>query len=210
MTAVYARVAAFANITGGAPAQVNAACVAATPAAERYRCFMAQYTYPHVRTPTYMLNSKWDLWQLQNILALDADTSRHSSPYAPFVPCLKDLVVSPTACNATQFAQFIGYGAQFEDALAAARAATPPRPYATRHGGFITSCAIHSTAIGGLSHRIAVGGVPMYDALVAWVKRRTAAAVAAAGEAGEAAGSAGDDDEWIVDGAWPHNPTCPK
>lgn len=40
MTDVFSRVADFQNVTGGAAAQVNADCVAATPAAERWRCFM--------------------------------------------------------------------------------------------------------------------------------------------------------------------------
>lgn len=57
MTDVYSRIAVFANVTGGAPEQVNAACVAAYPPSERWKCFMAQYTYPFITTPTFILNS---------------------------------------------------------------------------------------------------------------------------------------------------------
>jgi hypothetical protein len=37
MTSVFARVADYQNVTGGAPEQVNAACVAATPPGERWK-----------------------------------------------------------------------------------------------------------------------------------------------------------------------------
>jgi hypothetical protein len=46
MTECYQRLQIFANITGGLPEQVNAACVAATTAENRWQCFMAQWTLP--------------------------------------------------------------------------------------------------------------------------------------------------------------------
>lgn len=164
MTDVYARIALFANITTGAPEQVNAACVAATPAADRAHCFMAQYTLPHIRTPLFILNSQVDEWQTQNVLAPNVETVPHVTTYAPFVPCITHPV---SGCNATQRDQWLGYGTQFLAALAAARAATPS-DLAARHGGFITSCPIHTTNIGGLSHRISIGGVSMYSAYSRW------------------------------------------
>ena len=41
----YQWVAGAQNVTGG----VNAACIAATPALEQWKCFMAQYTLPHIK-----------------------------------------------------------------------------------------------------------------------------------------------------------------
>jgi hypothetical protein len=78
------------NVTGG-PGTVNDACVAATPVSRRWQCFMAQvrqpttilhypthdiyryavmqFTYPHIKAPLFVLNAKYDAWQLGNIWA---------------------------------------------------------------------------------------------------------------------------------------------
>ncbi len=188
MSGVYARVADFSNITGGAPEQVNAACVAATPPALRARCFMAEYTLPHVATPTFVVNSRVDEWQTQNILAPNTVTLPAVTTYAPFAPCIRAPV---SGCNATQAGQWRGYAGQFLGALAAARAATPPAA-AAGHGGVITSCPIHTTLIGGLSHRIKVGGASLYDHIVAWVDGSVA------------------QDTWTFDVDYPGNDSCPK
>ena len=29
-----------------------------------------QYTYPHIKTPIFLLNARYDTWQLENILQL--------------------------------------------------------------------------------------------------------------------------------------------
>jgi hypothetical protein len=110
--------------------------------------------------------------------------------YPPFKPCIAD--PGPVGCNATQFAQWSNFSSQFLGALAAARAATPPGA-AAGHGGFITSCPIHTTAIGGLSHRITIGGVTMYDAVVEWVFQTRGAGA----------------DYWTYDVDWPGDKSCP-
>jgi hypothetical protein len=189
MSDVYARVAAFGNVTGGAPGQVNADCVAATPPPLRARCFMAQYTLPHIATPTFVVNSRVDEWQAQNILAPNTVTLPAVTTYAAFAPCIK-APLTP-ACNATQAAQWVGLGEQFLSALAGARAATPPAA-AARHGGVITSCPIHTTLIGGLSHRIKVGGKSLYEHIVEWMDGVVA------------------QDTWSLDVDYPGNDSCPK
>ena len=195
-TEMYQRVAAFGNVSGGLPEQVNADCAAAYPAEEdRWHCFMAQYTYPHVRTPTFLLQSQVDEWQAQNILAPDLDTSVAVHTYAPFVPCI--LHPGPpgqggSQCNATQWAQWSGYAAQFFAALYASMAATPPDTLA-RSGGVITSCPIHTTAISGKSHSIVVGGRSMYDWLVAWYD----------------SGAPKEGGAWTLDLPWPGDKSCP-
>ena len=223
MTEVFASVAEFSNVTGGAPEQVNAACVAATPPARRWQCFMAQYTLPHLATPSFVVNSMVDQWQSENVLAPNPTYVRALSPYPPFVPCIKAPTVGASAtCNATQAAQWVGawaraapcsptavsppppphppspscthsgsrtgYGKQFLQGLAAARAAVPA-PVAARSGGVITSCPIHTTLIGGLSRRIKVGGLTLYQHIANWMD-----------------GASG----WVIDAPYPSNPTCPK
>lgn len=170
MTDVFRRVADFNNVTGGAPEQVNAACVAAKPAADRWQCFFAQYTLPYVTTPSFIINSMCDEWQCENILAPDLDYDYGVETYAPFKPCiLAPTTTASASCNATQAKQWTGYGAQFLAGLGAARAAVPPT-VAARSGGVITSCPIHTTLISGLSHKIKVNGTTLYDYIAAWMR----------------------------------------
>lgn len=190
-TEIYTRIAEFGNISAGEPDQVNAACVAANPGAERWRCFMAQYTYPFVSTPTFLLQSQVDQFQTGNILALNLDISYAASTYPPFAPCI--LNPGPVACNSTQFAQFKGYAGQFFAALNASLAATPADVLA-RSGGVITSCPIHTTAISGISHKIVVAGATMYEHLVKWYD---AAAPVPGGS-------------FTYDVPWPGDTSCPK
>lgn len=186
MTAAYERAQTFSNITGGPSFAVNAACVAANPsAAQRPKCFFAQHSYPFTSTPLFIVNSKVDQWQLSNILAPGPNFTKEVSPWAPWQPCIN---APSTACNATQALQFANYSFQFMSALNASLAATPPA-YRAQNGGVITSCDLHTTLIGGLSHRIKVGGVSLYEALSNWFF--------------ELGGPA-----WRFDGEWPSNPTC--
>lgn len=128
-------------------------------------------------------------WQTSNILAPNPDITVSVSAYAPFQPCIKNPVAG---CNATQAAQWTGYAAQFTDALAAARAATPPAQ-AAANGGVITSCPIHTTLISGLSHRITVGGKSLYTRLAEWFLAPQ-----------------GGDAFWAVDAPYPGDKSCPK
>ena len=109
MTGVFTSIANFSNVTGGDPGQVNAACVAARPAALRWQCFMAQYTLPHLTTPSFVVNSMADEWQTSNILAPNPTYVKALSPYAPFQRCIKaPTVVASATCNATQAEQWVG------------------------------------------------------------------------------------------------------
>ena len=62
------------NSTGG----VNAKCIASLPQAEQWRCIFANYSYAHVESPIFPLNSAIDAWQMGN--------ARHATPrHAPSV-----------------------------------------------------------------------------------------------------------------------------
>ena len=167
-TEIYRRIAEFGNISTGDPVQTNEACNAFYAAEERWRCFFAQYTYPFIRTPTFLLQSQVDEFQTGNILAPSLNISVSASTYPPFAPCIKQPGPPGVgACNATQWSQWSGYADQFFAALNASLAATPADVLA-RSGGVITSCPIHTTAISGISHRIVVKGKTMYELLVEW------------------------------------------
>jgi len=54
------------NSTG----EVNQNCINSYPVDQQWHCIMAPYTYPHISTPLFILNSKYDSWQLDNVLDL--------------------------------------------------------------------------------------------------------------------------------------------
>jgi len=51
------------NSTGG----VNADCVASLPHEEQWKCIFANYSYSHIKSPIFPLNSAIDAWQMGNI-----------------------------------------------------------------------------------------------------------------------------------------------
>jgi hypothetical protein len=65
----YMSVAAMANVSTGSAQQVDADCFENTPAELRWQCFMAQFTYPHISTPIFLVNSAVDSWQLAFVMA---------------------------------------------------------------------------------------------------------------------------------------------
>ena len=65
-TPQYQWVAKAQNVSGA----VNAACAAAHTGEDAWKCFMAQYTLPHVKTPFFAVNSVYDAWQSGNIIRI--------------------------------------------------------------------------------------------------------------------------------------------
>lgn len=87
---------------------------------DHYKCFMAPHVQQFVETPYFMYNSKFDAWQMQNILQSSCGASK------------------TVKCNATQQADVLQYG---EDFLAAF--APVPPSHRGQNGAFITSCICH-------------------------------------------------------------------
>ena len=50
--------------------QTASSSSADNPGSEAWRCFMAEYTAPHITTPTFALQSAYDAWQLPNVRAV--------------------------------------------------------------------------------------------------------------------------------------------
>jgi hypothetical protein len=67
-TPSYQAIAAMQNVSGS----VNAGCMAAATKGEEWKCFMAQYTLPHIKTPHYIVNSFYDAWQWGAVLGMPA------------------------------------------------------------------------------------------------------------------------------------------
>ena len=150
------------NVTQGSA--LSAACLAAYPA-EQWKCFMSPYAQAFVETPFFMMNSKFDFWQLGCILDIGCLCTRnvtqtrsnqcaagpstcwsnpapHDSSSSRRQLLLQPELAPPIVgvnCNATQRAAVLEYGASFLAALAPVVAARDER-----NGAFITSCICHA------------------------------------------------------------------
>lgn len=188
-TPMYQNVAAMQNITTGAFEQVNPACMAALPPDSRWQCFMAEFTYPFIKTPIFIQNSKLDNWQLRNILAADVPSCTPQSCELHADTGMVNCASAPaTNCTPTEFIAFQGYAVQFMSALSQSLASNV-NAFNGVNGGLITSCDLHDHMIGGGWNKIMVGGKSMREIVTPWMQ-------------GKAPGT------WTFDVDWPNNPTC--
>jgi len=169
MSGVFKRVATLGNISGGVPDQVNAACALGIAPQLRWRCFLAEVSLPFVATPLFFFNSFMDQYQAMTMLSPDPatlDAAGGVTQYKPFVPCTH---APETGCNASQYAQWHGLGAQILSRLMAAVAASP---VADSHGGYLTSCPTHGTCVFNRCNSVRLRGAPDgltgMEALRAW------------------------------------------
>ena len=120
-------------------------CKAAFPDAP-WRCFMAPHMQPFIRTPFFMLQSKFDFWQLGNVLAIGDNCifGRH-----------------PCNSSAAERNAVLQYGADF------LRQIQPVFANPRRNGGFITSCICHyHCPYGNLTSPSGVTASELYGAFV--------------------------------------------
>ena len=153
---------ALHNCSGGVPP----ACTAALPASEHWRCFLANYSLPAVRTPLFMLQSSLDLYQLFAILRMGGWQSGYLNTDAQF-----NGSSTQPACTPAQVLQLQRYGSDF---LADLRRSLPAA--ARGSGGFVYSCLGHQDGIGmtgGDWQRIAINGTTMQQAVSAWWEAST-------------------------------------
>eukprot|EP01116_Phalansterium_solitarium_P011389 TRINITY_DN27049_c0_g1_i1.p2 TRINITY_DN27049_c0_g1~~TRINITY_DN27049_c0_g1_i1.p2 ORF type:complete len:433 (+),score=110.40 TRINITY_DN27049_c0_g1_i1:41-1300(+) len=90
-------------------------CLAAQSPGEAWKCLMAPYLVAFIKTPLFIMNALYDIWQLPNILGLDC---------------------WPPNCNADQAKLYQQYRLDF---LAAFEGFTND----TRHGYYLDSCFVH-------------------------------------------------------------------
>jgi hypothetical protein len=102
------------NVTGSGG--TNAACLAAYPVSEQWKCLMAPYITPFLKTPVFVMNSAFDAYQLPSILFTKCTVSTQKNP-----------------CNDT-LAQ--AYGHDFLEAMA-------PVISKAKNGAYIDSCWVH-------------------------------------------------------------------
>eukprot|EP00050_Salpingoeca_kvevrii_P018316 m.72760 g.72760 ORF g.72760 m.72760 type:complete len:408 (-) comp8012_c0_seq5:139-1362(-) len=138
-TPIYQYVAKMQNVTGG----VNQECVRATPASQLWKCFMAQYTLPHIKTPYFITNALYDSWQLANIVRL---------------PCLHNL----QSCSAQELAAF--------ENLRSAIIGNVTAGIAHSAGSFLHSCVTHCglSCHDHTWHSRKVAGIVYSESLISW------------------------------------------
>jgi hypothetical protein len=136
------------NVSGG----VNSDCVAAHPSDEQWKCFMAQYTLPHIKTPFFIVNSFYDAWQHGAIL------------HNPQKQCYPAACSKPTAaCPAQAIAASENLR---KDMIGNQSAGTNAHSSA-----FLYACHTHC---GQFAHddrwnKLAVGGVTLRQAFTQWL-----------------------------------------
>ena len=141
------------NVSGG----VNAACMAAAAEGEAWKCFMAQYTLPHITTPHYIVNSFYDAWQWGAVLGMPAACGR------PTGGCRGAL---PSACPAAARSSL--------EQIRANMIANQSRGSNARSSAFLYSCNTHC---GQFSHddrwgTLAVKGKSLRRSFTDWLQQQ--------------------------------------
>lgn len=97
------------NATGG----INPACLEFYGLANGWKCLFGANMAPHVQTPLFVLNSKFDTWQAGAIVGANTSVEKADKPLQEF---------------------WLAYAAE----MAANFTSLP-----SRHGGFLTNCPAH-------------------------------------------------------------------
>ena len=126
---------------------VSAACQAAQPPGAASRCFIPSIAAPYTRTPMFLMQSRFDLWQLADGELNIACMRRQ--PFAPPFP--------PSSCTPAEDAQITAYGPTFMTFFDSLINAT-----SDRNGAFLDACIIHG------STNSAIDGVVGEDAFLQW------------------------------------------
>lgn len=104
-----------------------AACKAAFPVDEAWRCWMAPYVAPYVREPIFAVQSRFDEFQLQCLLAVPCCQGQSYAP--PF---------TPAHCNTTELAAVKRFGAALLEQMQPFFKAKP------ESGAWLVSCIQHN------------------------------------------------------------------
>jgi hypothetical protein len=131
------------NSTGG----VNQNCIAANSDTTQWQCMAAQYTYPHISSKIFALNSMYDTWQLQNILQ---------------IKCI------PPKCTPQEMEHLEKFFEEF-------KSAAQPIMSSSTNGAFLDSCFKHCQSLSDASwNGIKVGGQTAAETFGNWYYQRTA------------------------------------
>ena len=120
------------NDVWNSSAGVNAACIAAHRGADAWKCMMAQYTLPYIKTPIYANEGLFDPWQLENLVQLSGGPAPGPAPVLP----------AGQVCNAAQMVGLEEFGEDMRGNLSAAL-----RAGGDQASGFAPACIVHCQSI---------------------------------------------------------------
>jgi hypothetical protein len=183
-------------------ASTSARCEADFPDST-WLCQFAQFVYPRVSTPTFLLQSVYDSWQTRCILSsMPVDPSQGRDSYnCSAAPGWGQCALNVSDCTAAQVLDsIVPFGAALASSVLSLSANKSTAPGS---GGFLDSCHMHVESDGGAWNSVSIGGVSMEAAFAAWLADN----IAAKGRA-PAAKHWRKDCEYT--GARMCNPTCPN
>jgi hypothetical protein len=180
-------------------ASTDAACEAAYPAAEQWRCNMAEYVYPFIRPPVFVLNSFYDSWQTGCILTSEpVAKGAFNNGNCSAVPGWQSCAKNPGTCSQDQIVNgYVPFGAELIDSLSKTNIAKYMAPGS---GGFLTSCHTHCEAQSDSCFKtFAIDGTTYQQAATNWI------------QSNQASGGKSKP-QWLTDCEYttnkPCNPTC--
>ena len=117
-------------------------------------CFLAPYMQAYIQTPFFMFNSKYDAWQIREILE---------------VPCF-DAWATHSNCSASDQAAILQYGADFMSNFDGEGTGVPVEGHG-RNGAFVTSCIMHGALM--CDADISINNLTALAAYARWFDGRT-------------------------------------
>jgi len=133
-------------------AYLHPACVAANTQ-NPWKCLFAPQTYPYIKTPIFLLQGKYDSWQIQNILQIS---------------CLG--WVEEPKCNGTDLTGFMEYGAAMLSTLT-------PAINSPKDGIWLSACTQHCQSVSNANvlawTSIRINGVTARDGFANWYYKRS-------------------------------------
>ena len=137
------------NVTGSGG--TNKACLADNVGGQEWKCLMAPYIAPYIKTPIYVANSGYDAWQMHNVLQ---------------TACIPTPAQSCTANENKSLRQFHN---QF---IANVTAGIMKGPRKAQNGAYISTCYVHEQNVNYCSGQNAipncVGWSPKEPGSIKW------------------------------------------
>lgn len=182
-------------------ASTDASCEAAYPAAEQWKCNMAEYVFPFIRPPIFVLNSFYDSWQTGCIMTSEPVVNgSFANGNCSAVPGWQACAKNPASCTPDQIASgYVAFGNEMVTSLSQTNAAKYAAPGS---GGFLTSCHTHCEAQSSSCFtNFAIGGKTMMKAASAWIQSNQASG-------GKSAPQWLTDCSYSTTAPYQCNPTC--
>jgi len=127
-------------------------------------CMFAQYTYDFIVYPVFIINSKFDAWQIPCIFTAEAVSSNSSANGdCGAVPGWEACAHDPTKCTPDQMVAMDDYQRSFETGYGNSPIYSHPG-----QGVFIDNTYEHGAAASKMWSTLSIGGVTMHDAVLKW------------------------------------------